>query len=539
MADNSVFTPEQLDKMDKQALIALIISQQSQLSTISSQLNLLTQQVAIMNQRAFGRKTEQKDQVPNQLSFQDYFNDEVFNEPEVLSDSSKEPEITEVIISGYTRKKKTTREADLEGLPARIFEHVIDAEKLKEIFPDGYKELPCETYKRLHIIPQTFMVDEHHVHVYASKASDGTIVKAERPADLFRNSIATPSVVSAIMTGKYVNHQPLERQSQYFKGFGVNLRTNTLANWMIKSSEYYLSIIYDELHKHLYDADVIHADETPFQVVRDDRTPGSKSYMWVYRNGACGDKKPVVIYDYQPTRKTDHPEEFLKDYNGTLVTDGYQVYHTLEKKREGLKVAGCWVHCKRKYTEIVKALGTENSDGLIAAKAADQISKIFHLDNQLNDATKSERRKQRRQKLKPLVDNFFAWAKTSIQKLPSGSNTAKALQYSINQEQFLRVFLDDPDVPMDNNRAEQAIRPFTISRKNWVAMNSTHGAKASAMIYSIVETARANNLTVQSYLEYLLTELAAHADDTKRDFIADLLPWSKAAQKKCRSPKKS
>ena len=141
--------------------------------------------------------------------------------------------------------------------------------------------------------------------------------------------------------------------------------------------------------------------------------------------------------------------------------------------------------------------------------------------------------------LKPLVDNFFAWAKTSIQKLPSGSPTAKALQYSINQEPFLRVFLDDPNVPMDNNRAEQAIRPFTLGRKNWVNMNSENGAQASAVIYSIVETAKANDILVQPYLEYLLTKFAEHADDTGRDFIADLLPWSKTARKACRPKKKS
>ncbi len=357
MSDFSKLTPEQLEKMDKQMLIMVIGALQAQLNTISSQLNFLSEQIAIMNQRTFGRKTEKNSQVPNQLSFDDYYDQEVFNEPEVFSDASKEPEITEVIISGYTRKKKTSREADLEGLPACIINHTIDEERLRELFPDGYKELPCEIYKRLRIEPQTFIVDEHHVHVYASKNNDGTIVKAPRSADLFRNSIATPSLVSATMTGKYLNHQPLERQSQYFKGFGVNLRPNTLANWMIKSSEYYLSILYDELHRHLYDSDVIHADETPFQVVRDNRSPGSKSYMWVYRNGACGDRKPVVLYDYQPTRKTDHPEEFLKDYTGTLVTDGYQVYHTLEKKREGLKIAGCWIHCKRKYLPSRQPVG--------------------------------------------------------------------------------------------------------------------------------------------------------------------------------------
>ena len=270
-----------------------------------------------------------------------------FNEPEAFSDDSKEPEITTVVVSTHTRKKKTKREDKLEGLPARIYDHTIDPEKLKELFPNGYKELPCEIYKRLAIIPQTFLVDEHHVHVYASKNNDGTMVKAERPRDLFRNSIATPSLVATILTGKYLNHLPLDRQSRCLKDNGIQLETNTLANWMMNASDDYLRIIYDRLHKDLYSSHLVHADETPFEVIKDGRSAGSKSYMWVYRNGACDTEHPVVIYDYQPTRKADNPSEFLKGYSGVVLTDGYQVYHTLERKRDDLRIAGCWIHYSR------------------------------------------------------------------------------------------------------------------------------------------------------------------------------------------------
>ncbi len=541
MTDFTKLTPEQLDKMDKQVLITIIGALQSQLNAISSQLNFLTEQIALMNQRTFGRKTDKADQVPHQMSFDDICDNDIFNEPEVLSDSSAEPEISEVIISSYTRKKKTSRDEKLEGLPARIFEHTIDEKKLAETFPEGYKELPVESFKRLYVIPQTFIVDEHHVHVYASKKNDGRIIKAGRPVDLFRNSIATPSLVAALMAGKYVNHLPLERQASYFKNYGVSLNTNTLANWMIKSSDKYLSILYDELHKYLYDSHVIHADESPFKVIKDGRDASTNSYMWVYRNGACSDSRPVILYDYQPTRKTDHPKEFLKDYSGILVTDGYQVYHSLEKKRDDLTVAGCWIHAKRGFSEIIKAFGDDKPEHVIAVKAADRISEIFHLDNQLDDLTKSERKRQRRTVIKPKVDAFFTWARSSISKVPAKGATAKALQYCINQEQFLRVFLNDANVPMDNNRAEQAIRPFTLGRKNWVNVFSKNGAQASAVIYSIVETARANNLNINAYLEYLLLELSAHVHngDPKESYITRLLPWSKEAKKLCSNDKNS
>ena len=534
MTDFSKLSKEELNKMDKNVLITIIGSLQTQLNAISSQLDFLTEQIALMNQRSFGRKTEQLDEMHQMTLF------EVFNEPEVLSDDSKEPEISEIIIPSHTRKKKTTREENLEGLPARIFNHTLSDEQLKERFPDGYKELPCKVYKRLSIIPQTFIVDEHHVHVYAAKNNDGTIVSAPRPADVFRNSIATPSLVAAIITGKYANHLPLDRQSRCYKDNGVKLETNTLANWMMLASELHFSIIYDELHKHLYECSVVHADETPFEIIRDGRKAGSKSFMWVYRSGEYDDKShPVVIYDFRNTRKTDHPEQFLKDYSGVLVTDGYQVYHSLEKKRDDLQVAGCWIHAKRSFAEYVKATGTEGLDGTVAAQAVNLISEIFHLDHQCGECSVKKREKHRQLVVKPKVDAFFAWVKDTMPKVSAGSNTYKSLQYCINQEKFLRVFLSNGAVPMDNNVAERAIRPFTLGRKNWVNMDSIRGAQASAILYSLVETAKANNLRVYEYLEYLLDELSRHADDKDREFIKDLLPWSEAAQKKCRSLKKS
>ena len=531
--DFTKLTPEQLNKMDKQVLITIIGSLQGQLNAISSQLDFLSQQIALMNQRSFGRKTEQLDQMHQMTLF------EVFNEPELLCDDSKEPEVSEITVSSHTRKSKSKREDKLAGLPARIFDHTLSEEELAKRFPHGYKELPCEVYKRLSIIPQTFLVDEHHVHVYAAKNNDGTIVKADRPADVFRDSIATPSLLAAIITGKYANHLPLERQSQCYKDNGVDLKPNTLANWMIKAADIHLSILYDELHEHLFQSHVVHADETPFQVIRDGRKAGTNSYMWVYRNGACDKDHPVVIYDYQESRRTDHPETFLKGYSGILVTDGYQVYHSLERKRDGLQVAGCWIHAKRKFAELIKSIGTDTADGTIAAEATSRISELFHLDNQWDDLEKAEREKQRQLILKPKVDDFFAWAKSEILKLPAQSNIRNGLQYCINQEQFLRVFLENGDVPMDNNLAEQAIRPFTLGRKNWVNINSVHGARASAILYSLVETAKANNLRVYEYLEYLLNKLAEHADDTQRDFLKDLLPWSEVVQEKCHSLKKS
>ncbi len=358
---------QQLNSLNKEALIILVASLQTQLKAVQGQLDatnsqldkaneqlaqnnkqieLLAEQIRLMNQRHFGRKSE-SDIIDGQMSIFDFFNEA---EATATPDAPEPQEVAEVVIASYRRKKTVgKRDEDLSGLPARIFQHQLSDEKLAELFPHGYKELPEEVYRRLHIIPETFIVDEHHVHVYASKNNDGTIVKADRPADLFRNSIATPALVASILNAKFVNALPLERQTKAFKANGINLSTNTIANWVIKSSFDYLSLLYDKLHERIYENHVIHADETPVKVMRIDNQKvknGKKTYMWVYRNTPKSEK-PVILYDWQPSRRADHPRDFLKNFSGTVITDGYQVYHKLGAERSDLTIGGCWIHYPR------------------------------------------------------------------------------------------------------------------------------------------------------------------------------------------------
>lgn len=547
---------EQLNNLNKEALIILVSALQSQLDSMQAQLDaanaslkennhqieLLTEQIRLMNQRHYGRKAEGDLIGADGTVYEQFTLFDSFNEVEATSNPSiKEPEIEEVTISSYKRsKKKGKREEDLDGLPARIFEHKLSDKELSEKFPNGYKELPVEVYKRLHVIPETFIVDEHHIHVYASKDNNGLIVRAPRPTDLFKNSIATAPLVASIINGKYANALPLERQSKAFKCNGINLSTNTMANWVIKSADNYISLLYDRLHELLYDFKVLHADETPVKVMRIDGNKvkgGKETRMWVYRNNPNLSGKPIVLYEWQPTRKTDHPREFLKSFSGTLVTDGYQVYHTLGNEREDIKVAGCWVHARRPFADFIKSLkrGGNSPNGTIAAEAYEMITDIMHTDNSYDDLSARDRKKQRQLHLTEKVDDYFDWVKLKYSQVTPNSVIGKALAYSINQEKYLRVFLSDGKIPMDNNFAEQAIRPFTIGRKNFVCIESSNGAKASAMLYSIVETARANNLNPYKYFELLLTEIPEHMEDKNQKFIDELLPWAPRIQKECAS----
>ena len=542
----------QLNSLNKDALVILVSSMQSQIQSLkdqldyanaqladtSKQIELLTEQIRIMNQRQFGRKSEKaSDEFDGQMTIFDFF-----NEAEFRSElPSVEPQIEEIVIHSYRRKKTVgKREETLEGLPTRIFHHTLSKEELSEMFPEGYKELPEQVYKRLSIIPETFIADEHHVHVYASKKNTGKIVRANRPKDLFRDSIATPSLLAAVMNAKYANAVPLERQNKAFKQNGVDIPTNTLARWIISGAENYLSLMTDRLHQSLYSHDVIHADETPAKVMSIDGQKmknGKQTYMWVYRNNPKSSSEPVIIYDWQPSRKADHPDEFLKEYHGVLVTDGYDGYHKIDRLRSDLTVAGCWVHARRPFAEFLKSVEGKDIKGTIAHEAYQMITQIMHLDNTFDDLDDNDRLIQRQKVLKPLVDAYFSWTKVKYEQVTKNSVIGRALYYSINQEKYLRVFLDNPRVPMDNNTAEQAIRPFTIGRKNFVIISSSNGAKASSVIYSIVETAKANNLNIYDYLELLLSEIPTHMDDKNLDFLDKLLPWSDFVQNKCSKSK--
>lgn len=307
-----------------------------------------------MNQRKFGRQSE-SNLIEGQLTLFDSFNEVKLT----AGNTASEPEISEVTIASYRHRKTVgKRDADIDSLPARAIEHRLPDEELARLFPHGYKELPDEIYRRLHIIPETFIVDEHHVHVYASKDNDGTIVKASRGTDLFRNSIATPSLVASIINGKYNNALPLERQARAYRDNGIKLATNTMANWVIKSTDHYLSLLYDRLHELIYENHIIHADETPVKVIRIDNNKiknGKKTYMWVYRNRPTKKTRPIVLFDWQPSRKADHPRDFLKNFFGTVITDGYQVYHKLDRECDDLTIGGCWIHARRPFADFIKS----------------------------------------------------------------------------------------------------------------------------------------------------------------------------------------
>jgi transposase len=535
----SRYTEEQLNSLDRGTLIRLFLSQQEQLENIDHTLQLVLEQMADLKRHRFGRSSE-KHEAEGQVSFMEVDGKIVFfNESEAVTEEENTQEEAESVSRTKPKKKQGKREEDLEGVPVVVVEHSMTDEELEDKFgKDGWKQLPDEVYRRYSFTPAKIEVEEHHVKVYAGKETE-EVIKAPHPQTLLRGSLVSPSLEAAVMNAKYVNAVPLYRQEQEFERYGLHISRQNMANWTIQCADRYLAVLYDYLHEKLYGYHVLQADETPVLVNKDGRPAGSKSYMWVYRTGRMYTECQIVLYEYQKRRNASHPREFLKDFSGVCVTDGYQVYHTIEGEREDLRIAGCWSHARRRFDEAVKALPKQKQKDSRAYLALTMIQAIYREEKQLKDLPAEERKTRRQLSVKPLVEAYFTWVRETLPKVPQKSKTWEGFSYSLNQEKYLKVFLDDGEVPMDNNAAEQSIRGFCIGKKNWVMIDTIAGAKSSAIIYSIAETAKANNLKPYDYFEYLLTEIPKHLDDTDRSFLDDLLPWSPSLPENCRKPDKN
>lgn len=535
---------QDLEKLDKETLIQLLIAANAsnaalaqQVSELNESVRLLTEQIKIGQVRSFGRSSEKhmsKD-TDGQLSF--VVN--AMNELEVCSDEKAtpdEPEMEEVVPKAYVRHKKGTgkRKQDLSGIEKEIVEDRLTQEELLKEFPDGkWIEIESYTYSRLEVIPAVFKVVEHHVFAY--KGSNGKIVKARHTPYLLRNSIITPSLAALLINMKFVNGMPLNRIQQELERMEIYISTPDLCYWVNTCAQKYFLPLLNRMIALQKQSHILHADETPVKVRKnfDENNkpiPGPKDcYMWVYRTGEFS-PHPIVVYDFQDGRGADHPDIYLKGYSGVLVTDGYQAYHTLERRRQEkgeflIDVAGCWVHAKRKYAEVMKVntKGTENS---VAHKAVRLIENIFHEEDKLHDLPPDERLKQRKDKIAPLVDAYFAWIKQIQQHITPKSKTGEAISYSLNQEKYLRRFLTDGEIPMTNNAAERSIRPFTLGRKNWYLIDTKSGAESTAILYSMAETAKANNVKPYEWFKYFLEQTCQRGEYEDPSYLDDLLPWS-------------
>ncbi len=382
-------------------------------------------------------------------------------------------------------------------------------------------ECGIEVSEELKIIPQKVSVVRHERTKYACRQCEKTqtsskIITAPKPANMIPKSIGSPEAFAAVVTSKYVDALPLYRQVEILKRSDIVLSRGTLANWCVQLGNK-VNVIVEAMKAHLLDEKLICADETTVQVLREeDRAAQSKSYMWVYRSGEFV-KQPVVIYDYQASRSGQCVKDFLGHYSGYLLTDGYQAYNGLENVTQ----AGCLAHVRRKFTDAQKAQPKKKSGRI--EKAINFIAKLYGIEQEAKNLNAVERQQLRQQKSKPILETFHEWLLESQEKVLPKSQLGKAINYTVNQCPKLLTYLEDGDISIDNNVTERDIRPFTTGRKNWMFSTSVEGAMASANLYSLVMTCRANNINPYYYFANLFKVLPTRSP---QENITDLMPWN-------------
>lgn len=497
---------------------------QKENAELKQKLEHMNEILANAQRARFGQSSEKKSYVlsEDQMS--------LFNEAEICQDSkAEEPTEETLTVKAHARKKKRTIDELAKNLP--VEEIIIDLPESRltcDKCGGTFKLIGKKLVRReLIIIPQSEKILEYYSCTYAcDKCEKDTgfahIITTRTPPPLMKHSLASPSTVADVMTKKYVDGVPLARQEKIWARQGVELSRATMANWVIRCAQSWLKPLYKHMKRQLLEQSVIHADETVVQVLKEDNKPAaSESRMWLYASGEYSSQH-IRIFEYQPDRSGKRPESFLKGFSGCLITDGYAGYNQVQKVTH----CGCWAHARRKWREAMPDGATVKTSK--AAVGFRYCTKLFSLEKKYIYADVKARKEYRQNEVLPLLEEYFAWLKSIHPE--KGSKLEDAVRYSLNRKQQLMAFLDYGDVPISNNLAENAIRPFVVGRKNWLFCDSVKGAESSAIVYSLVETAKANGIEPYGYLLLVLSMLSYLGKSPTHEELEKLMPWHPAVR---------
>lgn len=504
-----------------------IKSLENTIESLQNQVNNLTEMVKLLTKKQFGRSSEKtKSEIDGQMT--------LFNEAEEEA-NEEEPDPTETTVRNYTRRLKGQKEKLLKDIPVEIVEYKLSGEGLRCPWCNALmRPIGKETVREeLEFIPAKVRIKQYVRYSYECpeclKDGTPTIEKADVPAPVLKRSIASPSSVAYVIYQKYVNAVPLYRQEKDWQQYGIQLNRATLANWIIRCAADWLKPIYETLKSELKKRDILHADETPVQVLNE---PGKKattdSYMWLYRTGDDG-KYPIILFDYKSSRSGENPAKYLEGFKGFLHTDGYAGYNKLND----ITRCGCWAHLRRYFVEAIQSPAQKNKQISNAEKGRNYCNQLFNIERNLKDMSFDERKAERLKLEKPVLEAFWCWL-DSLNPL-NGSRLGKAVNYAKNQRPYMENYLLDGRCSLSNNLAENSIRPFTVGRKNWLFSASTKGAESSAIIYSLIETAKANNLNVYRYLQFILMAMPGLGKNPEPEMMAYVMPWAEKVIEQCRN----
>jgi transposase len=506
--------PNDVDSL-KQLLLETLAAKDAQIAELKQSVQGLLEQFRLAQQKRFGASSESHDH-----------QGELFNEAEVTVDAPVELTTGDVA----PPKKRAKRQPLSKDLPREVITHDISEADKQCTCGHQLTVMGQDSSEKLKFIPAQISVIEHVRLKYSckhceTKGTQANIKQAPVPASPIPKGFATPSLLSQLITSKYQYALPLYRQEILFKQHGIELSRQTMADWMMKSAALFKPL-YDLLHQQLLIQPIIHADETTLKVINDERV---KSYMWVYCTGADSpntepryqDLSNIVLYDYQDgSRAGTCVNRFLATehtvFKGYLQVDGYAAYQQASKK-----LVGCWAHARRKFKEAIVGQGkTKTGKVSKADMALNMIAKLYKIETQIQSLSLEERLYFRRTHSCAQLTEIKRWLDKSVEQVSSKSALGKAIHYSLNQWPSLTRYIEDSRLNIDNNRAERAVKPFVIGRKNWLFNHNHRGAEASAILYSIIETAKANGLIPFDYIEHCLEQLSHPTCN-----LNSLLPW--------------
>jgi len=440
---------------------------------------------------------------------------EVFNEAELVLDKYDKSILAEVTLDTKAKPKRKPLPAALPREEVVI--DITDADKVCDCCQSPLHKMGESSSEALEFVPAHIKVIKTIRSKYACRQCErngieGVVKTAPMPATPIPKSIATPSLLSQIIACKYQFGLPLNRQETLFTDIGIELSRQTMSSWMLRSAQL-LEPLYRRLKEVLLTEPVIHADETPLKVIKAER---ATSYMWVYCSGSDkpGNNTNIVLFDYHNSRAAQCAINFLDGYQGYMHVDGYKAYELT-----AAKLVACLAHIRRKFVDAKKIQAKKKTGK--ADVVLSLIGKLYGIEQVIKDKPAKEKFNIRQSHSKPIVKELHGWLTDHKDKIPPKSKLGEAISYGLNQFEKFQRYLEDGRLSIDNNRAERAIKPFVIGRKAWLFSHTCHGAHASAILYSIVETAKANGLVVHDYISTCLQHIAEQPNN-----LEPLLPWN-------------
>lgn len=502
---------------------------QNKVNELEDQNRILQEKVDYLTHKLFGRSSEQTSSlgIEGQMS--------IFDEVEVSSDpKAAEPDMKDV--DSYRRRRfKGQREELLKDIPhEKKLCTLAEEDRFCESCHTPLQSVGEEFVRtEIEFIPAKVRVIDYYRETFECRAcrkkGESYMEKSPMPYPVIQHSYASPSAVAWVIHQKYELAVPLYRQEKEWESLGISLSRATMSNWIINSHRDWLSPVIALLKQKLLLQHYLHVDETPLQVLKE---PGRKnttdSYMWVY-SSIKGAAHPIRFFEYQPGRSGKYPRSFLSSFKGFLHTDAYKGY----EKVVGVTRCFCWSHLRRYFVDALPK-GIDKKEQTIPAQAIEYINKLFELEKNLEILSPAGRYEQRLIQEKPVLEAFWSWVEKAAVGILPKSKLGAAFTYAFNQKEGLMNYLSDGNCAISNNLAENSIRPFTIGRKNWLFSGSPRGATASAGIYTLIETAKANGISPNRYIQFILSDIPGSAFMEFPEYLEDYMPWNPLIQKNCR-----